>query len=84
MLVHFLHCACVFLFPVSGVLLKYINPNMMACAVSHTETEDAPAVVDVVVLDTVTGRSLYRHAHEDAAGPIQMVFSENALVYSYV
>jgi len=68
-----------------GVLLKYLNPNMMACAVSHVENEDddIPPIVDVVVLDTVTGRSLYRHAHDNAAGPVHMVFSENALLYSF-
>lgn len=66
-----------------GVLLKYLNPNMMACAVSHTATESVPASVDIVVLDTITGRSLYRISHENSAGPVQMVFSENFLVYSY-
>ena len=74
---------CVYCYHITGVLLKYLNPNMMACAVSHVATEETPAAVDVVVLDTVTGRSLYRIAHESAAGPVQMVFSENSLVYSF-
>ena len=44
---------------------------------------DAPTAIEVVVLDTVTGRVLYRVRHAGVTGPVHAVATDNAFVYSY-
>ena len=67
-----------------SVMYKYVSPNLLFTA-SGGETADAdrePSLA-VALLDTVTGRVLYRVQHDGSAGPVHAVVCENWVVYQY-
>uniref|UniRef100_A0A7S3BQ89 ER membrane protein complex subunit 1 n=1 Tax=Prasinoderma singulare TaxID=676789 RepID=A0A7S3BQ89_9VIRI len=75
-----------------SALYKYLGANTAAVFATATEperaSEGAPpsAVVAglvVYILDTATGRVLYRTVHMGSAGPVQATFRENWVVYHY-
>ncbi|CAK4661838.1 hypothetical protein LEN26_005748 [Aphanomyces euteiches] len=61
-----------------SLLLKYLNPHLFGVA-----TLDEQNVLYVSLVDGVSGRIVHRVKHRDAAEPVQMVQSENWLVYSF-
>mmetsp|Transcript_44347 Transcript_44347/g.105657 ORF Transcript_44347/g.105657 Transcript_44347/m.105657 type:complete len:1000 (+) Transcript_44347:34-3033(+) len=79
-----------------GVMLKYLNANLVAVA-THTSAGDlamggasaAPTVrtkepvLRVYLIDAVQGAIVHDAVHKDAGGPVEMVQSENSLIYSY-
>jgi len=79
-----------------GVLLKYINANSLAVATESVggqadskEVSSAPTIgakepcVRIYLIDTVTGAILHSVAHKDAKGPVNLVQTENTMVYNY-
>jgi len=67
-----------------GVMLKYLNANLLAVATAAAPTKRTKEpVVRVYLIDGVKGAILHTSAHKDAEGPVRMVQSENSLVYSY-
>lgn len=68
--------------PDRSVYYKYVNPNLLAVA---TISDDPihKHVLNVYLVDGVTGFILYSTSHKRAKGPIHLVHSENWLVYSY-
>ncbi|KAK9811605.1 hypothetical protein WJX72_006834 [[Myrmecia] bisecta] len=69
--------------------IKYMNPNTLFVATGPPDgvpTAELPleAVrLTVHILDTVTGRPLFRQTHQGARGPVAAVVCENWVVYSY-
>jgi hypothetical protein len=74
--------------------LRHLNPNLVAIATlkfvpkpaKEGEEPDPNAGTNHVVvsiIDTVTGAFLHRTSHKDCAGPINLVFAENWVVYQY-
>jgi hypothetical protein len=67
-----------------SVMYKYVSPNLLFTA-SGGETVDADSEpsLAVALVDTVTGRVLYRVQHDGSAGPVHAVVCENWVVYQY-
>jgi hypothetical protein len=63
---------------------KYLNPNtlLLVTAAPPDKLHDA-AGLDVFILDTVTGRVLYRVRHFSASGPVAATAADNWFVYAY-
>ncbi|EEZ99650.1 ER membrane protein complex subunit 1 [Tribolium castaneum] len=65
-----------------SVHYKYVNPNLIALA---TLSEDPvhKSVLNVFLVDGVTGFVVYSTSHKKAKGPVHLVHSENWLVYTF-
>lgn len=65
-----------------SVLYKYVNPNLIAVA---TIMDDPihKHVLNIYLVDGVTGLIVYSVTHKRANKPVHLVHSENWLVYSY-
>ncbi|KAI9907941.1 hypothetical protein PsorP6_003227 [Peronosclerospora sorghi] len=67
-----------------SLLIKYLNPNLIGVATIATRDDDKmPSMLYVSLIDSVAGRILHRVRHAHASGPVQLVQSENWVVYSY-
>ncbi|XP_019562348.3 ER membrane protein complex subunit 1 isoform X2 [Aedes albopictus] len=65
-----------------SVLYKYINPNLVAVA-THGPDNIHKYILNVYLLDVVSGSIVFSMSHKRIRPPLQMVHSENWLVYSY-
>ncbi|KAH7293959.1 hypothetical protein KP509_28G050000 [Ceratopteris richardii] len=72
------------------VLYKYLNKNTLFVATiapsgaeAFGETSPEENWLVVYIIDTITGRILYRLKHSGMCGPVHAVFSENWIVYHY-
>ncbi|XP_062535416.1 ER membrane protein complex subunit 1 isoform X2 [Armigeres subalbatus] len=65
-----------------SVLYKYINPNLIAVA-THGPDNIHKYILNVHLLDVVSGSIVFSMSHKRIRPPLQMVHSENWLVYSY-
>ncbi|KDO31298.1 hypothetical protein SPRG_03914 [Saprolegnia parasitica CBS 223.65] len=61
-----------------SLLVKYLNPHLFGVA-----TLDAHNVLQVSLIDAVSGRIVHRAKHAQVAPSVQMVQSENWLVYTF-
>jgi hypothetical protein len=74
-----------------SLLLKYTNPNVRAVVTASEAVgsgagageQERDSLIHVTVVDTVSGKVLFRSIHEDARAPVHGVFIENNLVISY-
>ena len=64
-----------------SALYKYTNPNTLFLA--SESADEGRLKVMAYLLDTVTGKLLYSIKHEDAQGPVHVVFHEHWVVYKY-
>jgi hypothetical protein len=62
---------------------KYLSPNTMLVVAAAPADAQQAAGLDVSILDTVTGRFLYRVRHAGAAGPVTAAAADNWFVYAY-
>ena len=63
---------------------KFVSHNTLLVAVpGGADGSGSPSAVEVLVLDTVTGRLLYRVRHASASGPVHAAATDNAFVYTY-
>merc|ERR1711871_1334093 len=62
-----------------GLLIKYLNPHLIAMAALNDET----SALIVYLVDTVTGHIVRQYKHEDAAEPVHLVRSENWAFCTY-
>ena len=63
---------------------KYLNPNTVLVLTSAADDVRQPApAVEAFVLDTITGRFLYRVRHAGASGPVVATAADNWFVYAY-
>ncbi|XP_059616170.1 ER membrane protein complex subunit 1 isoform X2 [Phlebotomus argentipes] len=65
-----------------SVLYKYVNPNLVAVATFGLDSIHK-YVINVHLIDVVSGSIVITLTHRRARGPLHMVHSENWLVYSY-
>lgn len=72
------------------VMYKYVSKNLLFVAtVAPKATGEIGSVTPeeswlvVYLIDTVTGRIIYRMTHHGTQGPVHAVFSENWVVYHY-
>eukprot|EP00960_Hanusia_phi_P044288 756563-Hanusia_phi.AAC.2 len=69
-----------------AVLLKYLNKNLLAVATGTQERNErvgqADPVVRVYLIDTVIGAIVHTASHKDATGPVEIVQSENVVIYT--
>jgi hypothetical protein len=75
-----------------NVLFKYLNPNLLVVSTvseatpffkSRVSQSDAGGSVHLYAIDAVSGHIVYHVAHANAAGPTNLVLSENWVVHSY-
>lgn len=69
-----------------SLMLKYLNPHLLAVALVTSETSDSGILkqaVTISLIDTVTGRVVQRFVHKHCAGPVKVTQSENWVFYSY-
>uniref|UniRef100_A0A1Q3FAM0 ER membrane protein complex subunit 1 n=1 Tax=Culex tarsalis TaxID=7177 RepID=A0A1Q3FAM0_CULTA len=65
-----------------SVLYKYINPNLIAVA-THGPDNIHKYILNVHLLDVVSGSIVFSMSHKRVRPPLHMVHSENWLVYTY-
>ena len=76
-----------------GLLYKYLNPNLLVLATERGASPGQPLVpsvkkstdpsISLYLIDTVTGALYDKLVHRGCAGPVQVVQSENVVVYHY-
>ncbi|XP_062889253.1 ER membrane protein complex subunit 1 [Mobula hypostoma] len=66
-----------------SVLYKYLNPNLLAVVSESTDTHHERAFICVYLIDGVTGRIIHESVQRKARGPVNVVHSENWVVYKY-
>uniref|UniRef100_A0A0N5BT52 ER membrane protein complex subunit 1 n=1 Tax=Strongyloides papillosus TaxID=174720 RepID=A0A0N5BT52_STREA len=64
----------------NNVLYKYLNPHMIAIAFASKKTQH---VTEVIILDTITGKTLYSSKLKGAQMPFKMVLCDNWLAMSF-
>ncbi|KAE8738070.1 hypothetical protein FOCC_FOCC016445 [Frankliniella occidentalis] len=65
-----------------SVLYKYVNPNLVAVVTQGTDTLHK-FVLNVYLLDAVSGAIVFSISHKRAREPIHLVHTENWVVYTY-
>ncbi|KAL5013663.1 hypothetical protein ScPMuIL_007933 [Solemya velum] len=71
-----------------SVLYKYLNPNLVVVTAEGEESgaalQKGPSnFVNIYLVDAITGHILFHATHHRAKGPINIVHSENWIVYNY-
>ena len=67
-----------------NVLHKYINRNLLAVGIEHPDDgEYEEASLQVLLVDTVSGKVVHSARHREAKGPLSFVMGENWLVWHY-
>ena len=81
------------LFILTSLFLQYLNPNLVAI-VAEGEDDSVSCEgtstfqcfkgqVSIFLLDVITGHLVFTTTHKKSTGPVNIVHSENWLVYSY-
>lgn len=65
-----------------SVLYKYINPHLVAIA-THTTDPVHKNLINIFLIDTVSGAVVFSVVHKRAIPPVHIVHSENWVVYSF-
>ncbi|KAK3926933.1 ER membrane protein complex subunit 1 [Frankliniella fusca] len=65
-----------------SVLYKYVNPNLVAVVTQGTDSLHK-FVLNVYLLDAVSGAIVFSISHKRAREPIHLVHTENWVVYTY-
>jgi len=66
-----------------SVIYKYLNPNLAAIVSQSTDNSIDKSNILLHVIDTVTGEVIYSQVHAKCSGPVQIVNTENWIMYSY-
>ncbi|KAM9299129.1 ER membrane protein complex subunit 1 [Gastrophryne carolinensis] len=66
-----------------SVLYKYLNPNLLALVTESTDTHPDRCFIGIYLIDGVTGRIIHSSVQRKAKGPVNIVHSENWVVYQY-
>ncbi|CAM9391171.1 unnamed protein product [Chrysoparadoxa australica] len=64
-----------------SLLLKYLNPHMLAAFTASPSAEGSK--ITCTLVDLVSGRVLHQVTHEHATEPVHAVVFENNVVYSF-
>jgi len=62
--------------------IPYVNPNLLFVATT-TNRSQGESVMNIYVIDSVSGSILYQTFHHQASGPLHMVQGDNWLTYQY-
>merc|ERR1712137_938267 len=65
------------------LLHKYINRNLIALGLAVDDDGEASAYVQVMLVDTASGRLLHTLSHPGCTGPVRVLLGEHWLVYTY-
>ncbi|CAB3376133.1 Hypothetical predicted protein [Cloeon dipterum] len=65
-----------------SVMYKYINPNLIAI-ISQVSDSSHKYILNMYLVDGVSGAVVHSATHKRARAPVNVVHSENWLVYSY-
>ncbi|KAF4519600.1 hypothetical protein B566_EDAN003767 [Ephemera danica] len=65
-----------------SVMYKYLNPNLVA-VVTHSTDPVHKHLLNVYLVDAVSGAMVFSATHKRAKGPIHIVHSENWVLYSF-
>jgi hypothetical protein len=66
------------------VLHKYINRNLLAIGIEHAgDGEFEEPSLQVLLVDSVSGRVVHSATHRSASGPLTMLMGEHWLVWHY-
>uniref|UniRef100_A0A336LFU6 ER membrane protein complex subunit 1 n=1 Tax=Culicoides sonorensis TaxID=179676 RepID=A0A336LFU6_CULSO len=65
-----------------SVLYKYLNPNLVAVVTQGTDPIHK-YILNVHMVDVVSGAIIFSMSHRRAKGPVNIVHSENWLTYSF-
>ncbi|XP_044011257.1 ER membrane protein complex subunit 1 isoform X2 [Aphidius gifuensis] len=65
-----------------SVLYKYVNPNLVAI-VTEGVGSSLKNTLNLYLLDVVSGTMIFSLVHKRVKGPVNLVHSENWIVYSY-
>nr|DBA15715.1 TPA: hypothetical protein GDO54_003187 [Pyxicephalus adspersus] len=66
-----------------SVLYKYLNPNLLTIVTESTDTHPDRCFIGIYLIDGVTGRIIHSSVQRKAKGPVNIVHSENWVVYQY-
>ena len=66
-----------------SVLHKYINRNLLAVGIESPADGMDDASLQVMLVDTVSGRVVHHVRHENARGPLTMLLGENWLAWHF-
>ncbi|XP_056008838.1 ER membrane protein complex subunit 1-like isoform X2 [Ostrea edulis] len=70
-----------------SVLYKYLNPNLVVVVTEgeiQEQSQKGPSsFINLYLLDSVTGHMVFHCSHRRAKGPVNLVHSENWVLYSY-
>eukprot|EP00210_Caulerpa_lentillifera_P003252 g3104.t1 len=68
-----------------SLLFKYLNPNTALIVTGGVDptTEFEDSDLEAFLVDTITGRVLYRQMHDSAKGPVHGVISQHWAAYHY-
>lgn len=70
-----------------SVLYKYLNPNVVVVITEGeepaTSQQKGYPVINVYIIDVITGHIIFHGNHRKAQGPVHVVHSENWVVYNY-
>ncbi|KAL4220987.1 DUF1620 superfamily [Mactra antiquata] len=70
-----------------SVLYKYLNPNLIAVVTQGeepaTSQQKAYPVINIYLIDVITGHIIFHDNHRKAQGPVHVIHSENWVVYNY-
>ncbi|XP_055515205.1 ER membrane protein complex subunit 1 [Leucoraja erinacea] len=66
-----------------SVLYKYLNPNLLVVVTESTDTHHERTFICIYLIDGVTGRITHESVQRKARGPVNIVHSENWVVYKY-
>ncbi|XP_053307883.1 ER membrane protein complex subunit 1 [Spea bombifrons] len=66
-----------------SVLYKYLNPNLLVLVTESTDTHPERCFIGIYLIDSITGRIIHSSVQRRARGPVQIVHSENWVVYQF-
>ena len=62
-----------------SLLIKYLNPHLYTIVTLNEED----SMLNILVIDTVSGRIIQRSEHEHGVGPVHVQMVENWILYSF-
>lgn len=65
-----------------SVMYKYLNPNLVV-VIAEGEDTTGKGFFNVYLVDMVSGQLVFHCSHKKAKGPVNVVHSENWVVYNY-
>ncbi|KAJ8320425.1 hypothetical protein KUTeg_002012 [Tegillarca granosa] len=71
-----------------SVLYKYLNPNLIVVVTEGEDTTSSSQkgpgnFISIYLIDSVTGHMVFHCSHKRSKGPVNVIHSENWVVYNY-